>query len=390
MQTTVRDLFNMFPDFELLSGSYGLNRKITTAMVVDSCECEKWLCSGELILTSGYFFRSNPSFLDILLRQLQKKGGSAIGIKLGKYVQEIPDSILRLSDSLSIPLINIPEEMRWLDIITPLLTNNINQQAMSQARIMLAADLIYKHDCSDADLSARGSMIGMSMQYGVTACVIKPEDSSLITTVCGIAAEHFCSFSNSWVYLCETSHVLFIFAPEKNENRDFINRLHLSIEQLSKRMSAHFEILCHFGIGTTKPVPTMAHDSYQEAISAIHLNIRLNRGNRIASMREMGSFRLLAQLHNNEEMKEFIQSHLGTLSKYDAEHNTNFLNILYQLMETDWNLKDTAEKMFLHYNTMKQKHQKIKDILGIQEYTKQVKFDIELALRLLLLFPDFP
>lgn len=65
-------------------------------------------------------------FKDVILF-LHKKNSTALGIKTKRYLNEIPEEIIDLCNELDFPLIHIPYEVAWIDII-----NAVNSIAMNR------------------------------------------------------------------------------------------------------------------------------------------------------------------------------------------------------------------------------------------------------------------
>ena len=58
------------------------------------------------------------------------------------------------------------------------------------------------------------------------------------------------------------------------------------------------------------------------------------------------------------------------------------METLVTVIDENWNLKQTSEKMFLHYNTLKKRFIKIQEILGKDLSDTSQRIIIELIIRL--------
>ena len=83
----------------------------------------------ELLLTTGYAMRENPEQLTDLVRELHAREVAALGIKLGRYVDELPASVLALADELGFPVVRLPDEASYDELITQVLTAVLDHQA---------------------------------------------------------------------------------------------------------------------------------------------------------------------------------------------------------------------------------------------------------------------
>ncbi|HSH35835.1 helix-turn-helix domain-containing protein, partial [Schnuerera sp.] len=84
-----------------------------------------------------------------------------------------------------------------------------------------------------------------------------------------------------------------------------------------------------------------------------------------------------------DEASSFCNQYLKKLIDYDKENNGEYLKTLGCLVKNDWNLKKTAEDMFIHYNTMKYRFSKIIEIVNLDLNNREDKFKIELCLKLM-------
>lgn len=95
-------------DFKLLAGQSGLNNKITGVNILDNPRAMDWLSPGELIVTSGYFFKDSIEVMTQFIESFARMNIAAICIKPQIYFMPLPQELKILCDKLSLPLIEIP------------------------------------------------------------------------------------------------------------------------------------------------------------------------------------------------------------------------------------------------------------------------------------------
>lgn len=117
-----------FSEFSLLAGLSGAGNAISTVTVIDTPDGAKWLSGGEFVITTAYMLKDDEEALLRFIRTLKARKASALGIKQGRYIENIPDSALALSDDLGLPLLLIPQKFPYADIINPILSELVNQQ----------------------------------------------------------------------------------------------------------------------------------------------------------------------------------------------------------------------------------------------------------------------
>lgn len=126
MGITVRDLLSVeyFKDFKVIAGRGGLNREIQGVTVADAPDGYRWKSEKELCFTSGYVFSSDPEFITGIFQGDSQL--SALVIKRGRYLEEIPDYILHLSEENDVPLITMPYGIPWMEVINQVYVAVIN------------------------------------------------------------------------------------------------------------------------------------------------------------------------------------------------------------------------------------------------------------------------
>ena len=112
---TVNDLTTYHPGLCFLCGQHGANHNINYIDIVEVPGGAAWISPGNFVITTGFFIQSDSDF-EQLLRLLIDNGSSGLGIKIGKYVKDIPESVFKLSAENNFPIISIPLDLRYRDI----------------------------------------------------------------------------------------------------------------------------------------------------------------------------------------------------------------------------------------------------------------------------------
>jgi len=135
MSITIRKVLDLFPDLELIAGEDGLDRTVTTVNIIDSPDIIHFLRGGELFLTNAYIFSGDLQALTILISKLASQNCAGIAITAKQFIDSVPEETVALANHLAFPIIIIPLEMYWRDIINIIMTQIINEQAaeLSQA-----------------------------------------------------------------------------------------------------------------------------------------------------------------------------------------------------------------------------------------------------------------
>ena len=117
----------------LVAGASGLHRIVRRLNVMEVPDVLPWVKADELILTTGYPLRQSPSSLIGLVGDLDDRGLAAFAIKLARYVDELPAQMLADADRRGFPVILLPDDVGFDDILNQVLTEILNKQAAALA-----------------------------------------------------------------------------------------------------------------------------------------------------------------------------------------------------------------------------------------------------------------
>ncbi|MBW9206754.1 PucR family transcriptional regulator ligand-binding domain-containing protein [Mumia sp. zg.B17] len=105
-----------------LAGSAGSERTVTGLNVMEVPDVLGWVKPHELLVTTGFPLLDTSRRLDVnrmlaLVRGLHDAGLAGFAIKLGRYVDQVPESVLALADDLGFPIVQIPDEVAFDDVL---------------------------------------------------------------------------------------------------------------------------------------------------------------------------------------------------------------------------------------------------------------------------------
>ena len=118
----------------VLAGGDGLDRPVERLNVMEVPDILPWVKPHELLITTGYPLRDDPAALATLVADLDERGLAALGVKLGRYLHELPAQLLAEADRRGFPVIRLPDEVAFDDILEQVLTDLLNRQASALSR----------------------------------------------------------------------------------------------------------------------------------------------------------------------------------------------------------------------------------------------------------------
>ena len=105
---------------KVVAGKNGLSREISCVDTMEIRDIGPWLKEKELLLTTGYSIQGDSAKLIELIESLHNVGAAGIAIKT-RFWGTLPEEALALAEKLSIPVITIPDEMPFVDLLMPLI-----------------------------------------------------------------------------------------------------------------------------------------------------------------------------------------------------------------------------------------------------------------------------
>lgn len=119
---------------EVVAGEGGLDRVVEHVNVMEVPDILPWVKPHELLLTTAYPLREAPGGLVDLVAALDAHRLAGIAVKLGRYLDALPDGMLRRADDLGFPVLLLPDDVGFNDILTPVLTDVLHRQGARLAR----------------------------------------------------------------------------------------------------------------------------------------------------------------------------------------------------------------------------------------------------------------
>lgn len=127
--------------------------------------------------------------------------------------------------------------------------------------------------------------------------------------------------------------------------------------------------------------------AYNEALQAMQLGERLNI-NQIVEFGSLGVYRLLGQLEDLPQVREFADQVIGPLVDYDAQHRSSLVQTMDAYFSHHANISQTAESLYIHRNTLLYRLDRIQELTQHDLNQSNMRLALHLALKLWQLRTD--
>ncbi len=139
------------------------------------------------------------------------------------------------------------------------------------------------------------------------------------------------------------------------------------------------ELRVSIGISDPRPDVGDLEPAYREAVTAAALGERGPAG--VLSFADLGLHRLLFDTANADRVGEHVERWIGPLLRYDEAHRSQLVETLGCVLAGDGQ-RAVAEALSIHPSTLKYRLGRIREILDLDLGDADVRFNVELAVRL--------
>jgi PucR family transcriptional regulator, purine catabolism regulatory protein len=135
---TVRDLLTLpsLAGSELVAGAGGLDEIVRWVNVMEVPDILPWVKPNELLLTTGFPLRHagggqafDPNTLVELVDGLAARGVTALGVKTGRYLDELPPGMLDAAERHDFPLLVLPRGVAFDEVMSEVFTQLVDRQS---------------------------------------------------------------------------------------------------------------------------------------------------------------------------------------------------------------------------------------------------------------------
>ncbi len=143
------------------------------------------------------------------------------------------------------------------------------------------------------------------------------------------------------------------------------------------------EVTLSVGIGPTCRKSDDFPSSFARARRALEVVRSLGHQGRVVALEDLGVYGLLFRSDDRGEMIGFARRTLGTLIEHDERHGTSLVQTLRVYLEENYSHRRTAERLFIHVNTLSARMTKIADVTQYDLQDATLRLNLHLALRIL-------
>lgn len=367
-----KDLFKLpsLSKMKIIAGNKGLHKIIRWSYKAESIHLAKWVHGGELLIVSKMVIHEKDFNLYNFLKEAISLNISGALLLIGpNYIEQIPQSVIDLSNQKHFPLFLIPWDTPLVDIFEELghaiasinLINDKHKDLLFSIIFNTNLSLDYlKYQSQEVNFPFDGYLqffeINFLLPQSENAIILNDVDKD---TICQFIHT---LFENEHIPILSSSYTKNIIAliNVNNTSLDTLNTLFPQILNYIKEN--HLNYIVNIGIGTRQKSLEKYKLSYEQASKCINLAIKQKQKNMIYYYEQLGLYQLFYDINNKTLLENFVHNILYSLMAYDKKYNTNLIQTLEVYLNKNCNLNQTAETLFIHRNTIKYRLQRIEEI----------------------------
>lgn len=342
----------VFQGASVLSGKKGLGHSVQYVDVAEVPDINFWINPNVFILTTAYAFHKDSHSLMTLMEGLVKNQAAGLGIKLGRFLDELPQEVCDYAENSDLPIILLPPDLRYTHAIRAITETILEDE--------------HRHSSSE------------NLDDAFKRIVFEGEEST---------SEAFKVFEATGISLATPAAVIVAVAPPSD-----IEKSMMSVKEVAQRhgnlsatvrtpwgaamlVRTFSSLKCDFSgyscfvpegvyavVGEERPLKEIRR-SYDGAAWGARLLRLFSFAKGVYSAEETGLFFPLFSHGHREKSMESAHTLLKPLIDYDSHNNASLLETLWMFALCDRNHKETAKRLHLHRNTLRYRIFRIEHLL---------------------------
>lgn len=367
-------------DVTLVAGEKGLHNVVTWVHMVETLEASDFLQGGEVAFSTGLGL-SNISLLE-LVEYMYAKHVSGVVINIGPFIESIPPEVITYCNEHDFPLFTIPWRVHLAEVMrifSYTITREDQKNLETAAAFKNGIFFPKQEELYIVPLSQRGFHADWCYSICVMNLIssgdIRPERTERMVQALDIYAGH--NYSNYSIFT--NDHDILIVTGNYSESalRDCIKDM---VSHCKKLLLPEESLLV--GCGKRTQSIRCLYKSYHQAKSILKLHREGHLQESLIFYSDMGIYKLLMAIEDSEIKQEYYEKTVAAIIEYDRMHDTDLVPVLRSYLKHDGSIKEAADELFVHRNTINYKLNKIEELLGVDLSSLDTRLQIQVGFML--------
>ncbi|KAB8286643.1 Purine catabolism regulatory protein-like family [Bifidobacterium ramosum] len=393
-------------DLTLVAGRNGLERPVRWVHMVENEEIAGFLEGQEVAFTTGIGLETQED-LTGLLKSAYDSGASAAVVNIGPFIHQISPDAIRFCDEHDFPLFKVPWSVHMAQIMHSFSLAITMSEKHSMELAAALENAIFHPDREEMYLEyLEQSGFGKDWNYCVavfSACA-EPDgvaaDGGTHDRAGGGVSDPAADVDAASRKAADVAgsvrsrrrHDVDRIAMYTREVESLVTRnqwrvavVHIEdrlvlvfarytaeqVEMMVREMIAGIRRRgatldrTYIGVGKVTKSARCIGKSYHQALKLERLQHLRNRAGEVALYDNSGVDKLLLAIADRDILDDYYRDSIGPLVEYDRVNGTELTETLRTYFQFSGSVKETAERLFVHRNTVSYQLNKIEDILGV-------------------------
>lgn len=355
-------------EIRLVAGEGGMKKPVEWVHMVDNVAIADFLVGGEVAFTTGIGIGPQMSLYD-LVKRIHERNASGMVINVGPYVEYIPEEILDFGNEHNFPIFEVPWEVHMANLMRIFCEaiTRTKQRAMEVGAAFYNAVFIpNQEELYLSTLLQNGYLDSQRYRIAVLQFFKKERENYLPVSqarreICRKKVQYLSEWIQQDIIICTEREQLLIVSREEQKEQTG-DSFGLIFSEIGRTLA---ENECFFlGVGNVAEGFGGLEKSYQMARQTMRLEMARGMENQLLRYEELGMYQLFLQIQDAQWLQDFYGRTIRPLKEYDALNHSNLEEVLDCYLRSDGSVQETAQKLFVHRNTINYKLRKIGDILN--------------------------
>lgn len=350
---------------KLVAGAEGLDSYVRWVHLIEDRDVPNFLHGSELVFVTGIGQQSsNTSWLLDFVKKLYDKNAVGLVVNIGPYIGEIPDKVIEFCEENKLPLFAVPWSVHLVDIIYDYCHQIVSSEENEVTLANAFKNLIFSPWDKEAYfniLERKGFKENDS--YCVITFLISTENGNIKDfdkkNLRFLVHKHLGKFNKQFSLFTQESYLICIIRDFSTEDA---NELLNELMQLCEKQFTSCKICA--GVGPICNGYTEIPTGYTKSKSAV--KVALMDKYTYRHYDEIGVYKILLAVQDNEVLNEVVSERLGKLEEFDKKNGTDYVQTLKCYLLNNSSVQEVAKQTFVHRNTINYKIKKIKEILNFE------------------------
>lgn len=368
-------------DITMIAGKKGLSNMVSWVHMIETQEASTFLEGGEIAFTTGIGLNNSLSILD-LVENIWKNKAAGVVLNIGPFLENIPQEVIDFGDSHDFPIFSVPWKTHIAEIMR-IFSYMITKSEQANLEIAAAFKNAIFFPKQEELYVVPLSQHGFNTTWNYYVCVIRITQAN-----CHSISQNRLESISLDIDNHLQHHKYKKFAIFYNENQlvtitgNYTEKMmdsfsHDIYDYLSLCLQKNETFFISIG-KCTKSIRCL-YKSYHQALSIQNFLKNEKNNSNLLSYSNMGIYKLLLGIEDKEILEEYYEKTVQPLVDYDQKNHSDLADVLWTYLNHDGSVKDTADELFVHRNTINYKLNRAAEILDMNLSSLDVRLQLTLG-----------